>query len=506
MKKIYIYIIMIVGVVLILTGSILTLTSKKEETKKEEEKKDEYDPFYEEENKEKTLVFKDVSFINNDPEAKGYFKVYNNKYLLANKKLYDLDGKLLMDFSKYSKVEVEDQKYIKADKTIYNLKGQLIFDGNDYDDINLEGNYFIIKKNNKYGVVDFKGKEVLPIEYDYIEVNSKNCIYLGKNNTAGRLLVYLYNVNKKKIYGPYITSSYYTDDVIIVEKYTGNDIDTIKSEQWFNSKTLVVHVLDLNKGKEQKRTDLDDYFFSMDGLVAGKYIIASKPIDWKYYDGVLDLKLKESIPFEYEDINSFEDKYLLLSKNNKHELITADKKKILTFDSKENPMFINIYIVGNIVEIELKDDMYIYYDMKGNVVYKPTTPSYISYIGDNKYIIDEYDTEKCLYLDLKNNEKKEIEYNFCGYGSTLNETYITKRTNNKTAIYNNKLERISTNEYDYIFDLENFLIVRKDEVYIIIDPKENKLVDQEFEDFDSLSDGGYKLIDKDKKIYYFSYE
>ena len=127
-------------------------------------------------------------------------------------------------------------------------------------------------------------------------------------------------------------------------------------------------------------------------------------------------------------------------------------------------------------------------------------------LADYVFNPDEYDVEKCLYLDLKNNNTKEIDYSFCGYGSTQNETYITKRTNNKTAIYNSDLERISTNEYDYIFDLENFLIVRKDDVYIIIDPKENKLVEQEFEDFDSLSDGGYKLKDKDKKIYYFSYE
>ena len=505
MKKIYAYIIMAIGLVLILTGSILTLTSKKEEPK-EEEKEEIYDPFYEEKNKEKTLVFKDVSFINNDPETNGYFKVYNNKYLIANKKLYDLDGKLLMDFSKYTKVDVVDKKYINADKTIYNLKGQLIFDGTSYDDITLEGNYFIVKKNSKYGLIDFNGKEILPLDSDYIEVKSKNCISIGKENTGGRTLIYLYNVNKKKTYGPYISYNYYTDDVIIVQKYTGSDIDTIKSEQWFESKTLVTYLLDLNKGKEEKRTDLNDYFFSMGGIVAGKYILASKPVNWKYYDGALDLKLKEAIPFEYEKINSFEDKYLLLSKDNKHKLVNKDKKTILTFDSNETPMFINIYITGNIFEIELQDDMYVYYDMKGNVVYSPTTPSYISYIGNDKYIIDEYDTEKCLYLDLKNNNTKEIDYSFCGYGSTQNETYITKRTNNKTAIYNNDLERISTNEYDYIFDLENFLIVRKDEVYIIIDPKENKLVEQEFEDFDSLSDGGYKLKDKDKKIYYFSYE
>lgn len=507
MKKIYIYIIMIVGIVLILTGSILTLTSKKEEPKKEEEKKDEYDPFYEEENKEKTLVFKDVSFINNDPDTHGNFKVHNNKYLIANKKLYDLDGKLIMDFSKYKEVEVKDNKYINADNYIYNFKGELIFDRSKYQKITLSGNYFIVEKDNKSGLFDLTGKEVLTVTYDYIEVESNNCIEIGKVNTGGRTLLYIYNVNKNKTYGPYISIDYYTDDVIVVEKYTGSDIDTIKSSQWFDSNTLVTHVLNINKAKEEKRSDLEEYFFAMDGFVANKYILASKPINWKYLKGALDLNFKTVIPFEYEDINVFEDKYLLLSKDDKHKLTTLDLKTILTFESDETPMFIDIYVNNKVVEIALSNDLYVYYDIKGNLIYKPTTSTYLSYIGDDKYIIEEYENDKCLYLDLNNNNNiKEIDYSFCDFGSSLHETYLSKRTENGEAIYNNKLERISENEYDYLFDTEYFLIAKKNDVYIVITPDEKKLIDKEFKDYDYLSENGFKLIDTDGKIYYLSYE
>ena len=508
MKRFISIILIVLGIGLIGSSFLLFNDPQKEkDNKKEEQEKVISNPFEEEkDNAEPIMVFKDITFTKTNSYSK--LEIYKNKYILTNKKLYDLDGKILFDFSKYNKIEVVNDEYINADNDIYNFKGELIFEGKNYNEVTYQNNYFVVKKDNKYGVFDLNKKEVLKIEYSSAEVNSDNCISLSKLNNNGRNLFYVYDIKDKKIYGPYIVSSYFTDEVIIVEKYTGKDINTIDSNNVFDSKTLQTYQLNIKDNKEIRKKELDDYSFMLSELFNNKYIIASKFVDWQgYRDGIFDLNLKEVIPFEYEDINIFEDKYILLTKNDNHKLLSKDLKEILSFKNSVSPFFKDIYVTGNLIEIQLDDDVIEYYDSNGKLVYNKKTPTAIYYIGDNKYILDEYENEKCLYIDTNNNNQtKEIDYDFCDYGSKYGNDLVVKKVQNGKELYNNKLEKKSQSIYGYIEIEDNFLIAQKDKNYIVISYDEKLLVDKQFKDYDYLKDSGYKLIDEQDKIYYFSYK
>ena len=510
MKRIFIYILIITGIVLIGSSLLLLKDKSKIETQNEKIEDDKENPFYEEETNQEDpiMVFKDISFIKNDSNSHIEFEVYKNKYILSNKKLYDLDGNTIIELSKYKEIKVVNDKYINADNDIYNFKGELIFKGNNYDEVIYEKSYFIVKQKDKYGVFDLDKKEVLEMQAGDINIESNNCISFSKKNNKGRNLFYIYNVKNKKTYGPYMDINYFNDEVIIVEKYNGNDIDDIDLYHTFNSNSLETYLLNISKNNETRKKNFDDYSFTTSEFINNKYIIASKFIDWKGYRyGVFDLNFNEVISFEYKDINIFDDKYILLSSDDNHKLLSLDLKDILTFNSAVSPIFIDIYTIGNIIEIEIEEDSYEYYDLKGTLVYKSDTNTIFSYIGNNKYIIDKYDINKCLYLELNNNKTKEIDYGFCESYISHGNNLVVKKTKNGKELYNNKLEKKSNNIYDYIHVGENLLIVEKDEKYTVLSYDEKLLIEKEFKDYDYIDNGEeYMLIDDQENMYYLSYK
>lgn len=81
--------------------------------------------------------------------------------------------------------------------TVYDGRGRSLFQGS-YEKIQYAGEgHFVVSRKEKKGLVDFAGKQVLPIEFDAIGTASNGVISLLKAMKFG-----LYDVNRKKLIKP----------------------------------------------------------------------------------------------------------------------------------------------------------------------------------------------------------------------------------------------------------------------------------------------------------------
>ena len=93
-------------------------------------------------------------------------------------------------------------------------KDSIIIVPNTYDDIEIgSDNLFIVKKGNKFGVINSEGKSIVPLQFDEIEVSTNN------NDCGGLIKVSIDTKNKKrgekeKYIGLYNTNG----DLIVVRK------------------------------------------------------------------------------------------------------------------------------------------------------------------------------------------------------------------------------------------------------------------------------------------------
>ena len=113
--------------------------------------------------------------------------------------IFDLQGnKIETDIN--SKIKTEDSNYyITIDKNniykVVDANGNVIIN-NDYNYMEyLPGDYFIVARDSKNGVVDINGKSVIELKYDSISrINETNILQAETNKS-----IELYNLNMKKI-------------------------------------------------------------------------------------------------------------------------------------------------------------------------------------------------------------------------------------------------------------------------------------------------------------------
>ncbi len=137
------------------------------------------------------------------PEYDGIF--IGGMYLIAkkgnNSLIFDLNGNKI-ETNVISKIQTENPNYFITidENNIYKVidnNSNIIID-NDYDYIEyLPGDYFIVAKNLKNGIIDINGKSIVEIKYDSIfRISDTNILQLGTSNTK---TIELYNLNMEKL-------------------------------------------------------------------------------------------------------------------------------------------------------------------------------------------------------------------------------------------------------------------------------------------------------------------
>lgn len=336
-------------------------------------------------------IFKetDVNIIGdvNQKEATDDIISNNSKYLVVNNNTSD-------DMVKYGLIDLEGNVSIPL----------------NYEDINFKSNssrYIAAKRDGKYGLVNASNEELLPFEYEAIEVYN-NHIVLVKDNYLGIMnneleLVYDYKLGlADKEYDSRENSNSFSatvyDENLIVNSYPKNEEDDItfsnsiivdnKNEVKTFQKQNIKYIYDknevidskylINENVDDKTLTLNIYDMSgdqistyetvaQDSIKSVGYELCNEEYllitlydnDYKsVYRAIVDVK-SGKVLYENDEIKNYIKKQILVDgyyfygKENKITIKDSNNKTIMNIDGKDIK-----YLYGKYYAIKRLDDKY----------------------------------------------------------------------------------------------------------------------------------------------------
>ena len=282
------------------------------------------DGYYEEETK-----YKKAGFIVTKKKDEGYRYGYINS-----------NGNIILkpEYNELHRITEETEKdiYILAFKNkmagIYINKKQIL--EHEYEEIeyDIKNKLFIVQKSSKQGVYDKKGNKILDTIYDYIMISGNR-------------------INTKK------------EDVIKIYDINGNEKNTDESSTILSTENEEYFI---NIDKNEKFGIINK---NGDVLIENKYNYIEFIFDNTFIvslDGVLgviDINENIKLPFEYGLIQKIMGTDIILAMSNTDNAFTElYNNKLEKIDKIENP---NIYPKDNYIKILTKNDI-IYLDKQGN--------------------------------------------------------------------------------------------------------------------------------------------
>lgn len=198
-----------------------------------------------------------------------------------------------------------------------------------------------VKKGDLYGLIDYSGKLILPIEYSNIEALSgvKNSIIIRKNDKVGlcdnkgniiiapeykeiRNIQEDYKngyivINNDNLYGLID----FTKNIILEPKYeeikpiASSTIFVVKEQGILKAINKDEETLIENKFDDVKEINTDSLIF----IKNGKY-------------GIINTKQEEKVPAEYDDLKYAFGDYYIAKKGDKYGIINLSNETLLSFD------------------------------------------------------------------------------------------------------------------------------------------------------------------------------
>ena len=349
-----------------------------------------------------------------------------------------------------------------------------------------EYKYFIVKEDNKYGIIDTQGEKVIEAKYEDIKIpNPEKEIFICYENGETKVLndtgeeiftnyeniepLRLKNISSDLMYEKSVLK-YCKDGKFGIIDFNGkkltkaiyDEIDTLQFKEGEllvkkDGKYGIIHI----KGTTLVKTNYDkietDKFYEEENGYKKSGYIVSKITEQGYRYGYVDLKGKEIVETKYNDlyriaeINS-EDIYIICAENGKYGLIKNSKKII------ENEYQALTYTESNNTIIALKGKKYGVLSTDGKILV-PFEYKQIDITGE--YIYATTNDENIKIFDSNGKETNMSEnLAIINIPDTEYKLYI-ETVNGKTTynIYRNET-KITNNEYSYIQYLyENYFIV-----------------------------------------------
>ena len=314
-----------------------------------------------------------------------------------------------------------------------------------------------VKKNGKYGLIDFNGKELLPVEYDEITVlkGIENSIIIKKDGKVG-----LVNDN-----GSIIIEAKYREIKNLGNTYKDGYI-TINDEGKYGVISTTKKQILQNKYEEIAQIYLKEYFLIKENG-------AQK---------LIDSKGNTIIEKGFDEIKSSTSKGIIFVKDNLYgEMSTSGE---ITIEAKFQDLK------------EAKEGLYI---AKQNNKYGVIDQLQNTYIEFN-YTGITYNENAKLYLAEDAEYKTSIiddkfSIKATGILSEVNidKSYIRMRINNEYKYYNLKGEEISSTE---ALEDNTLFLSKKGGKYGYIDKKGNVVVDYIYDDATEQNEYGYVAVKK----------
>ena len=320
-----------------------------------------------------------------------------------------------------------------------------------------EENVLKVRNNNKYGLIDLNGREILPCEYEDITVlkGIANSFIIKRNNKLG-----LTNENGSIIIEPSyneiknLGETYKEGYITINEEGKYGVVSSTKKQILENKydEIMQVYLSDSYLVKESDKTKLinssgeavlESGFDEIKSKTRNGFIIVK---DNLY--GEIDIKGQETIKTQYQDLKEAKSGIYIAKLNDKYGLIDKDGETKLLFDYE-----------GIIYNEEAK-----------------------VFIAEDK----EYNTS---IIDSDYNVK------LLGILSEINtqEEYIKMRVQDEYKYYNFKFEEKSNTE---ILKDNKIFLIKEDNKYGFVNKKGKKIVDCIYDDATEQNEYGFAAVKK----------
>ena len=373
---------------------------------------------------------------------------------------------------------------VMASVVLYN---RIVENGKDYHIEEVKQyNYFVLKQNDFYGVIDRKGNRIIPPEYEEIKIpNPEKAIFIGYqgdntkvlNERNEPILVQYENVQPIRLKN--IASDLMYEKSVLKYEKDGkyglvdfqekqltkpiyNEIDSLPYKQGEllvtqNGKYGIINIAG-NKMVpiEYDKIAVDEYYTDENEYTYAGYVVATKTEEGYRY-GYLNPKGKEILKTEYNDISRVteiqdnDNVYLICAKNGQYG-IYKNQEKIL-----ENEYQSIRYDMTNKVFVVEKSKKYGIVNLEGKLIV-PVQYNQIDITGIYLYAEDEQG------ITVYNNNGTQANVGFhVSILNTTNETYkikITSENETKYGVIDKDGRQLIGENYNYIEYLyENYFIV-----------------------------------------------
>lgn len=424
-----------------------------------------------------TKLFKGGSKAEEKTVPNRYFAVYtNSKWGVINSKgdiiikpQYD-EAIIIPDNSKELFICTYDVDYSKNTykNKVVNAKNEEVITGYDtisalenYDSENsiwYENDVLVVSKDGKFGLVDFKGKELLKCEYDEIKTlkGVKSSLLTKKGDKLGLVD----NI------GATIIENEYTKIVPISDKYEDGYIVTNADKK--------MGVINHNKSVavEVKYQDIK----ALNGN--GKYVVKESN-KWQIIDSEGNTYLKG----KFDDVASINNENVIIKNNGKYGVVTLNgENKIATKYQEISYLFDDKYIFK-------LNNKYGVINLEGEELIDPTYESLI-YRADAGFLegtkANEINTE---FMD------HSLMPKLTGILSEINvdDGYMRIRADNEYKYYNFKFEEKTNKE---VLASNTIFLDKKDGKYGFVNKEGIVVVDYIYEDAREQNEYGYASVKK----------
>ena len=416
---------------------------------------------------------------------------------------------------------------------------------NEREKITGDNEYFALYAQNKWGVINQNGEEVIIPTY-------KEMIVIP--NKERDVFICTYNINEET--GEYKTKAINSKHEEILTEY--DQIEAFENidendNTWYEENILKVKkngkygIIDLN-GKELLPTEYDEIsvldgiansiIIKKDGKVGlindnGKIIVEVKykeiknlgdsykygyiTIDEAGKYGIISTTKKQILENKYDEIAQiYLDKYYLIKENGKQKLIDSKGSNIIEdgFDEIKSVTSNGVIFVKDKLYGEINEAGKITIEAKYQYLKQSKDGTYIAKLNDKYGIIDNlqninvefkytgiiYNEDAELYIAENENYETTIiddklNVKVTGILSEINveKSYIRMRTDDEYKYYNLRGEPISSSE---ALKDNTLFLSKKDGKYGYVDKKGNVVVDYIYDDGTEQNEYGYAAVKK----------
>ena len=325
------------------------------------------------------------------------------------------------------------------------------------DNIWYETKILRVKKNGKYGLIDFNGKELIPTEYDEITVleGIENSIIIKKDGKVG-----LVNDN-----GSIIAPIKYTNIKSIGDNYKNGYITIDDQGKYGVISTTKKQILE-NKYEEISQKYLKNY-----------YLVKENGIQ-----KLIDSEGNTIIENGFDDIKSATSRGIIFTKDNLFGEMNFSGEVVI------EAKYQDLKEAKDGIYIAKQNDKYGIIDAYQSLLVE-FNYTYITYNEDAKI----YLAEDVLYRTSILNNKYEVKVTGILSDINIDQEYIRMRINDEYKYYDLKGNEIS---YSEALKDNTIFLSKKDGKYGYVDKKGNVVVDYIYDDGTEQNQYGYAAVKK----------